>query len=167
MVNSDPWAYGSSYDLNHLNLLNASANPPYTQYNSTSSSGNVPANPYTNYNILSQNDGGGSLLNAGLYSGNVRGSPSEYSINLNSDELQLNPREYHQPHLNLNDGKPMVNYMAHLSPDRYVDDGAIIHDKDLNRTTSIGGFNIGSALIEDEQAVKDDCSRVKVEYNMY
>lgn len=159
MVNSDPWTYSSSYDLNHLNLLNAS-NSPYSSYNS---SANVTNNPY-NYNILSQNDGSSSLLNAGLYSGNVRGSPSEY-INLNNEEMQLN-REYHQTHLNLNDSKPMVNYMTHLSPDRYADDGPIIHDKDLNRT-NIGGFNIGSSLMEDEQSAKDDCSRVKVEYNMY
>lgn len=163
MVNSDPWAYSSSYDLNHLNLLNT-PNPPYSQYNSTTSS----SNPYANYNLLAQGDSSTALLNASLYSSGVRGSPSEYSINLGNEELQLN-REYHQAaaHLGLNEGagKPM-NYMGHLSPDRYVDETAIIHDKDLSRTTSIGGFNIGNAL-EDEQATKDDCSRVKVEYNMY
>lgn len=158
MVNSDPWTYSSSYDLNHLNLLNAS-NSPYTSYNS---SPNVANNPY-NYNILSQNDGGSSLVNAGLYTGNVRGSPSEY-INLNSEELLS--REYHQSHMNLNDAKPMVNYMTHLSPERYTDEGPIMHDKDLNRT-NIGGFNIGGGLMEDDQSVKEDCSRVKVEYNMY
>ncbi|XP_065218928.1 pituitary homeobox 3 isoform X2 [Planococcus citri] len=158
MVNSDPWTYSSSYDLNHLNLLNAS-NSPYTSYNSSPNVGN---NPY-NYNILSQNDGGSSLVNAGLYTGNIRGSPSEY-INLNSEEL-LN-REYHQSHINLNDTKPMVNYMAHLSPERYTDEGPIMHDKDLNRT-NIGGFNIGGGLMEEDQSVKEDCSRMKVEYNMY
>lgn len=160
MVNSDPWAYNSSYDSNHLNLLNAS-NSPYSLYNSSTNVGN---NHY-NYNILPQNDGGPSLVNAGLYTGNVRGSPSEY-INLNNEELQLLNREYHQSHLNLNDAKPMVNYMTHLSPERYADDGPIMHDKDLNRT-SIGGFNIGGGLMEDEQSVKDDSTRVKVEYNMY
>ncbi len=159
MVNSDPWTYNSSYDLNHLNLLNAS-NSAYPSYNATT---NVANNPY-NYNILSQNDANTSLLNAGLYSSNVRGSPSEY-INLNNEEIQLN-REYHQTHLNLNDTKPMVNYMTHMSPDQYPDESPLMHDKDLNRT-NIGGFNIGGGLMEEEQSVKDDCSRVKVEYNMY
>jgi hypothetical protein len=97
-------------------------------------------------------------LNAGLYTSNIRASPSEY-INLNNEDLQLLNREYHQPHLNLNDTKSTVNYMTNLSPERYgAEDGS---------RTSIGGFNIGGGLIEDDQSVKDDNSRVKVEYNMY
>lgn len=164
---TDPWsAYSnSSYESNHLNLLNAS-NSAYSLYNTSTT--NV-ANTHYNYNILTQNDGTSSLVNAGLYTGNVRGSPSEY-INLNNEELQLLNREYHQSHLNLtNETKPMVNYMGHLSPERYTDEGGpIMQDKDLNRT-SIGGFNIGAALMEDEQTLKDDNNTrgVKVEYNMY